>query len=533
MSGRDGEGIVENLIFDVGSHRGEDTAYYLRRGFRVVAVECAPAQIAVMRSRFESELRDGRLTLIERAIAPHSGPVTFYQNNTKSVWGTTEKTWADRNIGLGTEVVELTVDGIQAEELFHEYGIPYYLKVDLEGCELLVVRALERLSVRPPYLSLEAEERSMPALREEFAVLRGLGYDRFKLSPQHHVGKQQVPGGSLQGHPVIWTFEDGSSGLFGEDLAGPWLDQENALKAYEPILLIYDVERAIKRGVLTGSLKQFLSEFGYELGWYDTHARHGSWSGRPPRARFGAAGSEATPTDPSQEPSDGNEQTVARTEQARRLMGVLSQLGPLSFVAQVCERRVPGVDEVPEWQVWTDRGTTSDQRRIEEHLETLIHPSARLLHIGAGNSSLGSRLAPRVEVVLGTTIHDEERLLAESLGLANYSVVVANKYSNDMDQLSGHYDFIIDNNPASFACCLFHFARMLVTYVDLLSDGGLLLIAEPGMRWVVTNNDPNWALSLDDWRRVGEIVGMPLEALGASVYAMRCSGEAGSSWRGR
>jgi hypothetical protein len=73
---------------------------------------------------------------------------------------------------------------------------------------------------------------------------------------------------------------------------------------------------------------------------------------------------------------------------------------------------------------------------------------------------------------------------------------------------------------------------MLVSYVDLLSDGGLLLTAEPGMQRVVTNNDPNWALSLDDWQRVGEIVGMPLKALGADVYGMRRSGETGSSWRG-
>src|SRR5262249_26023541 len=156
---------------------------------------------------------------------------------------------------------EITVQGIQAEELFHAYGIPYYLKVDLEGRDLLVVRALQGFSVRPPYLSLEAEERSMQALREQFAVLRRLGYDRFKLSPQQHVGKQRVPGGSLQGRPVIWTFENGSSGPFGEDVAGPWLDEESALRAYEPIMLIYDLERALNRGLLTGSLQKFLTQF--------------------------------------------------------------------------------------------------------------------------------------------------------------------------------------------------------------------------------------------------------------------------------
>jgi FkbM family methyltransferase len=512
-------GITENLVFDLGAHRGEDTAYYLSRGFRVVAVECAPAQVSFLRSRFASELLDGRLTLIERAIAPRAGPLTFYQNNSKSVWGTAEKAWAERNIHLGTDVDEITVEGILAEDLFHEFGIPYYLKVDIEGRDLLALRALEGFPVRPPYLSLEAEEHSMQALREEFAVLRKLGYDDFKLSAQHHVSKQRVPPGSLQGRPVIWSFESGSSGLFGEDLPGPWLEERQALAIYEPVMLIYDLERALKRGVLSGSLDSFLSEFGYQLGWYDTHARHRSWSGRPPRASFGFGADAKTQALQGPRSASSN----VRDDEARPVMGALRGFAPFSSVLQECGHHVPGRDEVPDWQVWVNRDTTPDQKRIEERLETLISPSSRMLHIGAGNSSLGARFAPRIAFVLGTTIHEEERLLAESLRLDNYSVVVANKYSGDMDQVSGRYDLIIDNNPASFACCLFHFARMLGTYKDLLSDGGLLLTAQPGMRWVVTNNDPNWALSLNDWKRVGDVVGMPLEDLGGEVYGFRRS----------
>ena len=31
-----------DLIYDVGFHHGEDTAYYLKKGFRVVAFEAHP-----------------------------------------------------------------------------------------------------------------------------------------------------------------------------------------------------------------------------------------------------------------------------------------------------------------------------------------------------------------------------------------------------------------------------------------------------------------------------------------------------------
>jgi hypothetical protein len=44
-----------NLIFDVGLHKGEDTDFYLRKGFRVVAFEAHPDLILNCEVRFERE----------------------------------------------------------------------------------------------------------------------------------------------------------------------------------------------------------------------------------------------------------------------------------------------------------------------------------------------------------------------------------------------------------------------------------------------------------------------------------------------
>jgi hypothetical protein len=37
-----GPGVPSAFIMDVGAHNGDDTAYYLHRGYRVVAVEASP-----------------------------------------------------------------------------------------------------------------------------------------------------------------------------------------------------------------------------------------------------------------------------------------------------------------------------------------------------------------------------------------------------------------------------------------------------------------------------------------------------------
>ena len=37
---------VDDLIFDVGFHKGEDTEFYLKKGFPVVAADANPAVFA-------------------------------------------------------------------------------------------------------------------------------------------------------------------------------------------------------------------------------------------------------------------------------------------------------------------------------------------------------------------------------------------------------------------------------------------------------------------------------------------------------
>src|SRR4051812_37870644 len=101
----------DGLIFDVGMHRGEDTAYYLRKGYRVVAFEADPDLVAVCERRFEHQIANGRLTIVFGAIADTREPtITFYRHPGLSVWGTTDAGWASRNEHRGASVaVEVPV----------------------------------------------------------------------------------------------------------------------------------------------------------------------------------------------------------------------------------------------------------------------------------------------------------------------------------------------------------------------------------------------------------------------------------------
>ena len=53
----------DDLIYDIGAHKGDDAAFYLAKGFRVISVEAHPTHASVIRRRFSSEIEDGRPVL--------------------------------------------------------------------------------------------------------------------------------------------------------------------------------------------------------------------------------------------------------------------------------------------------------------------------------------------------------------------------------------------------------------------------------------------------------------------------------------
>src|SRR5437660_10807163 len=132
-------------------------------------------------------------------------------------------------------------------------------------------------------------------------------------------------------------------------------------------------------------------------------------------------------------------------------------------------REQPGVTRISEALDWTHQETTRDQTCIEAVLDTLAVTGTSLLHVGVGNSKLAQRFASRARRIDGLTVHQNEKTHAEALGLPNYTVYVLNKYSPEfVSVIANTYDFIIDNNLASFACCKYHFSVMCENYLRAL-----------------------------------------------------------------
>lgn len=213
-------------VYDVGMHEGEDTEFYLRQGYRVVGVEANPGLIPRLRAKFSKEIANGTVAIVAKAIAKQAGTIKFAINDTTSVWGTADEHFADRNASLhSAPSTYVDVPAVPFEDVLRTYGVPHYLKLDVEGAEMLCLKALEGFPTRPDFLSVESRVTSpgfgFADVLEEIRTLKGLGYTSFQYVGQAGIpGRRHAsPGADAEDAHV---FSAHSSGPFGPDLDGTW-----------------------------------------------------------------------------------------------------------------------------------------------------------------------------------------------------------------------------------------------------------------------------------------------------------------------
>src|SRR5574341_163357 len=277
----------DDLIYDVGMHKGEDTEFYLKKGFIVIGFEADPDLVEYCNRKFASEIEQSRLIIIEGAIVDPSflvagqQTIKFYKNMEVSVWGTVFESWANRNEMLGTQNKAIEVKAVDLADCLKHYGIPYYMKIDIEGSDTICLKALRDFSPKPTYISIESDKVDFKRLEDEINLLEQLGYIEFKAVQQANISNHVVPNPSREGRYVSHKFQPDSSGLFGKELPGLWKSKTQILKEYKAIFVLYRLfgnYSALRRSRVGRFLIEVLAKMLRRPipGWYDTHARLGS-----------------------------------------------------------------------------------------------------------------------------------------------------------------------------------------------------------------------------------------------------------------
>ncbi len=254
--------MLSNLIYDVGMNNGDDTAYYLSRGFRVLAIEANPVLVEQASRHFEREIAAGTLFIMNVGVSDREGTFPFWICDANPEWSSFDRAIASRD---DVDHHQITISCRRFQSILREFGSPYYLKLDIEGNEICCLRDLIACDL-PKYVSFEKTERGTV---ECLTLLHNLGYTGFKLISQfNYLPVEFPPAAEQRSHEraqkllqsrnlplrVIrkagargwlerqvnrtrsrsgWIFPAGSSGPFGEDLSGKWQSFDEILETLE------------------------------------------------------------------------------------------------------------------------------------------------------------------------------------------------------------------------------------------------------------------------------------------------------------
>jgi FkbM family methyltransferase len=204
--------IDKNLIFDIGLNTGQDAEFYLKKGFRVVAVEANPAIAEKAQERlahFGPQLR-----IVKRGIGPNDGVLPFYVSRRHHEQSTFLKEYTE-GWDLGYDEIQVPVGSVIP--IIAEFGTPYYMKIDIEAWDMVVLSQLKETDYRPTFISVETGPTT-----DWVDALEGLGYTGFKLVNQSKNPEMTPPKPAKEGQYTQHVFEWGTSGLFGDEIPGEW-----------------------------------------------------------------------------------------------------------------------------------------------------------------------------------------------------------------------------------------------------------------------------------------------------------------------
>jgi FkbM family methyltransferase len=205
--------------------------------------------------RFQSEIADGRLRLLNVGIPETAGESEFWISEVNHQWSSFSKEVATRR-GATVLPEPVRVRCCPLSAVVQEVGTPYYLKMDIEGYDAIGLESLSK-DLAPPDISVEFSDGMQMRLLQR---LQDLGYFGFKLLNQvtfsdkrpifdYEVGLRAIRKlyrGAAPFRPLIrklvprsdfdtfhetgtWRFPEGSSGPFGKQTYGRWMTSDQIL----------------------------------------------------------------------------------------------------------------------------------------------------------------------------------------------------------------------------------------------------------------------------------------------------------------
>lgn len=156
-----------NLVFDIGGYDGHKTVAFLHIADKVVCCEPDPTNFNVLKTRFRN--KRARVFLENVALSADEGVGNMFLHHEASAFNTLNPKFKNvtesDNLQKWNEQIKfqkvIPVATTTLDSLIRKYGHPYFIKIDVEGYELEVIKGL---SQPVPFISIEC---LLPDFRDE------------------------------------------------------------------------------------------------------------------------------------------------------------------------------------------------------------------------------------------------------------------------------------------------------------------------------------------------------------------------------
>jgi FkbM family methyltransferase len=155
-----------NLVFDIGANVGDTTHIFQNIARKVIALEPDDENYSILKMRFGN---NSKVVIIKKAVSEAEGEAEFFIQEEGSAFNTLSDKWVnvlgdETQTRFGSAAKFQSTKKVKTttlEALIKEFGIPDFIKIDVEGFEYQVVKSLQQ---PVQYISFEC---NLPEFKNE------------------------------------------------------------------------------------------------------------------------------------------------------------------------------------------------------------------------------------------------------------------------------------------------------------------------------------------------------------------------------
>ena len=208
---------VKKIIYDLGGNSGLNIPYYLLKSDLLVVIEANIKLCEIIKIKFKKEIINGRL-VVENCVVtvlPNNINVDFYLHRHNDFLSQ----FLVPNKNILNEYLKIKLPSKNIISIIKYYGYPYYIKIDLEHYDSIILKEIFFKKIYPKYLSVESHSKEILDI-----ITHDSTYKSFKLVDGSQVHKKYK---NCIVNNTRYSFPKHSAGPFGNDIDGHWLEKNN------------------------------------------------------------------------------------------------------------------------------------------------------------------------------------------------------------------------------------------------------------------------------------------------------------------